>query len=210
MRNTRICARSGCENTTRRKEKKYCSDACWKLVLYAGETYPKSVPCLECEEIFEVSYSNRSQRFCNRSCAASFSNRGVKRNFRTKKCQGCEALVTSDQTYCSVTCRTEHKIAKWLAGEPVGSVHPHGSVIRTYLYENQNYTCAICPQTTIWNGQELRFILDHVDGNSENNVRSNLRLVCGNCDLQLPTSRGKNRGNGRYKRRLRYANGKSS
>jgi hypothetical protein len=61
----------------------------------------------------------------------------------------------------------------------------------------------------VWNGAELRFVLDHVDGNANNNSRENLRLVCPNCDMQLPTSRGKNRGNGRHSRRVRYAEGKS-
>jgi hypothetical protein len=51
--------------------------------------------------------------------------------------------------------------------------------------------------------------MDHIDGNSENNHLSNLRLVCGNCDMLLPTYKSKNKGNGRAYRRERYANGKS-
>jgi len=37
----------------------------------------------------------------------------------------------------------------------------------------------------------------------------NLRLVCGNCDMLLPTYKSKNKGNGRHNRRKRYAEGKS-
>ena len=37
----------------------------------------------------------------------------------------------------------------------------------------------------------------------------NLRLVCPNCDSQLPTFKGRNTGNGRYYRRQRYKAGKS-
>lgn len=51
--------------------------------------------------------------------------------------------------------------------------------------------------------------MDHIDGNSDNWSLDNLWLVCGNCDMLLPTYKGKNIGNGRYKRRERYKQGKS-
>ena len=41
-------------------------------------------------------------------------------------------------------------------------------------------------------------------GNSSNNMRDNLRLVCPNCDSQLDTYKSKNKGNGRINRRKRY------
>lgn len=62
----------------------------------------------------------------------------------------------------------------------------------TKLYPPQR--CAICGQGLIWNGERLTLILDHIDGNNRNNRLENLRWVCPNCDIQLPTSRGKNIG----------------
>ena len=50
---------------------------------------------------------------------------------------------------------------------------------------------------------------DHIDGDATNNRRENLRLVCPNCDSQLPTYKSRNRGKGRHFRRQRYANGQS-
>jgi hypothetical protein len=80
--------------------------------------------------------------------------------------------------------------------------------IRRYLDELQG-RCDLCGLQAEWEGKPLRFVLDHVDGDSTNNHRGNLRLVCPNCDSQLPTYKSRNRGRGRHARRLRYAEGKS-
>ena len=60
-----------------------------------------------------------------------------------------------------------------------------------------------------WNGLPLVLVLDHVNGDPEDNRRENLRLVCPNCDSQLPTYKARNKGKGRAWRRERYANGQS-
>lgn len=61
--------------------------------------------------------------------------------------------------------------------EPAGG---HWHYIRLHLAEDQGGLCAVCACPLIWNGRELRFVLDHVDGDSTNNRRENLRLVCPN------------------------------
>jgi len=51
--------------------------------------------------------------------------------------------------------------------------------------------------------------LEHIDGNSENNMLENLKLLCPNCHSLTPTYKALNTGNGRAFRRERYKIGKS-
>jgi len=80
--------------------------------------------------------------------------------------------------------------------------------VRRYLIGLYGNQCAICENDT-WAGKPIPMVMDHIDGNPKNDKRGNLRMICPNCDAQLPTYKGKNRGNGRYSRRERYADGKS-
>lgn len=68
------------------------------------------------------------------------------------------------------------------------------STLRKWYIKGQytDYKCAICGLPPIWNGKELTLTLDHIDGNNKNNVLSNLRWICPNCDRQLPTFAGRN------------------
>ena len=45
-----------------------------------------------------------------------------------------------------------------------------------------------------WNGNPLRLVLDHLHGNHFDNLPASLRLLCPNCDSQLTTKGGGNRG----------------
>lgn len=95
------------------------------------------------------------------------------------------------------------RIANWKKTGDTGSsinstgLHP----IRKYLYIKQNNRCAICNMLNIWNGKEIKFILDHIDGNAANNWEDNLRLICLNCDSQLDTYKSKNKNSARKYRK---------
>ncbi len=53
--------------------------------------------------------------------------------------------------------------------------------------------CVLCGQLPFHNGEVLVLQLDHVDGDSKNNVRKNLRILCPNCHTQTKTWGSKNR-----------------
>ena len=67
--------------------------------------------------------------------------------------------------------------------------------------EQETPVCSICGLDT-WLGRPILLILDHINGNADDNGRENLRLVCSNCDATLPTYKSRNNGNGRAFRRV--------
>src|ERR1044072_6212515 len=133
-----------------------------------------------------------------------------------KTCDGCgvELVPRHQQNFCSNKCQRAMERAentrRWLeTGQAPYAGGQFGHYIKRYIFEDQHGCCGICGSPAHWMGMRLILVLDHIDGDSTNNARENLRMVCPNCDSQLPTFKSKNRGNGRQFRRERYANGQS-
>lgn len=129
-------------------------------------------------------------------------------------CKYCNKINEPDKheknrKFCNSTCsglgRRKEKQQKWL--ETGKGYDPRS--IKSFLMDEQQNKCSICNMENLWNGNNLIFVLDHIDGNSQNNWRSNLRCICPNCDSQLDTYKGKNAGKGRHSRKIRYQEGKS-
>ena len=68
------------------------------------------------------------------------------------------------------------------------STADQGVLKRFYKKENIPYICAICGQEPFWNGKEMTLILDHINGKNHDDRLENLRWVCPNCNMQLPTT----------------------
>lgn len=52
--------------------------------------------------------------------------------------------------------------------------------------------CEICGQGNTWMGKPLTLHLDHIDGDHDNNLLENLRILCPHCHQQTPTFGAKN------------------
>lgn len=70
-----------------------------------------------------------------------------------------------------------------------------GNKLKGKLYKAGLKTpfCEDCGQGEEWRGKRMSMILDHVDGDRENNLIENLRIVCPNCNATLDTHCGKNK-----------------
>lgn len=63
-------------------------------------------------------------------------------------------------------------------------------VLREWYKKEQDipYQCSICGQPPIWQSKPLTLILDHINGINNDDRLENLRWVCPNCNMQLPTT----------------------
>ena len=105
--------------------------------------------------------------------------------------------------FCCVECEKTYKHKQLylliLNGDPsIMRANYQPKNFKDDILEEQGGVCAICGMKPEWNGKELIFILDHIDGHASNNKRDNLRCICPNCDSQLETYKSKNKFGDRY------------
>ena len=184
-----------------------CSILCGHL--HNTKFHIRSCPCGK-----QFKPRHELQKYCSHSCARSYGSPtrlGTGKPSESRECLGCGKIILGGPNiYCDNICQSiRSKKIKFGRIESSGSGRGFSArFVKSYLRETSGTVCSICKNTT-WNGEEIPLVMDHVDGNPENWNLSNLRLVCGNCDMQLPTYKGKNRGSGRHCRRQRYKDGKS-
>lgn len=167
--------------------------------------YEKDVKkCKFCGNL--LSYEKRKNQFCSSSCSASFNNKGIRRNYslgtrEEKKCLNCENMTKNCKFCCSECfieyCNNDRK-KKIIKSNKIFSQSD-----KKHLIDIRGHKCEIC-HIEEWLGNPILLILDHIDGNSDNNYLDNLRLLCSNCDATLPTYKSKNKNNGRDTIRRKY------
>jgi len=209
------------ENCTKRKSWKIAKQKSLKTHKKLKEErikkyYKNPKKCPHCSKVIEYCRDLKRKTFCNRSCSASFNNVGKCRN-KSKRtifnCLHCGNQLSGNQKkYCSNKCsgmyKSEKVINEWL--ENPKSIKVLYTSYREYMLKEAKYKCVKCG----WGEKNIYsntypLIVDHIDGNSENNNPKNLQVICSNCDSLLSTYKALNKGNGRHSRRKRYKEGKS-
>lgn len=164
--------------------------------------------CVLCEEEHDGTFV--SGRFCSRVCATTFvsrQNREQKNLKISRSIRRCSRRHVWTCSKCLRRFKTRSSLARHHKEHPkqwyitVDGYKTDGSR-RNFLIRELGSICQIC-QNSEWMGQQIPIELHHVDGNPENNVRENLRLICPNCHAQTPTYKGRNIGKVKNSKRQR-------
>ena len=136
--------------------------------------------------------------------------RGVKGTRKTYNCLHCnkENLWGHSKInkFCNNVCQGHFKWFNVTIDRIEKGEVPDGApALKKYLLEKFGEKCIECGQEGTWNNKPLVLQLDHIDGNSDNNFPSNLRLLCPNCHTQTETFGNGGQGT-RYKKNTKRNN----
>lgn len=207
------CSECSGDFTPSHKKQIYCSLSCSNLARNRREDErrraayaAKPTLCEECSAPLSFEQSrDRRTKFCSRSCAVLKNNRegatGRKGRGKITTCAACGVVKrTTDSKFCSMACSVLAAQAGVRQRIDRGEVSTRAA-LRKHFIQVRGHKCEECGIED-WSGQPVPLVLDHIDGDAGNNLPSNLRLLCRNCEGLTPTFSGRNKGRGRKSRGL--------
>jgi len=202
--------------TNREKCKKILSEygIDWEKWLEEKKIKPKKF-CLNCGK--EIINGDSRKKFCNSSCAASYNNLGIARNYKGGKrkdeksyCLNCGKEIKRGK-FCNNTCRAEYNakqyIERWKRGEESGLKGKYGiaSAVRHYIFEKNENKCEICGKSYVNPYTGLSVLqIHHKDGDCTNNREENLQLLCPTHHAMTENFGSRNPNATRKDNRMRY------
>ena len=159
--------------------------------------------CKKCE--VPIEYDKRKNKFCSKSCSASYNNVNRK---AFNNCEYCQKEIDKPKKYCDNKCQQDRQYYDKVMLYKKGKIDTMGGSFNRFITERDGYKCSECGIKE-WNSKKIVLEVEHKDGNPYNNKEDNIVFLCPNCHSQTDTYKGKNKGNGRHSRRERYKEGKS-
>lgn len=168
--------------------------------------------CLNC------STPTKNKKFCSHTCKSDYHkklhpvNPNKRKNGKRKilTCTICSTPTINKTGFCSYKCikeNTKRKNYEKIRQEDAVNISKSEECNRRwakkFLIDEHSHICSICNNTE-WLNKPIPLVIDHIDGNALNNNLSNIRLVCGNCNMQLPTFAGRNYGKGNRSKTPRH------
>ena len=100
-----------------------------------------------------------------------------------RPCLACGRQTTNPR-FCSNKCQRDFDWQKVKARIDADGCCPprlNTKLARRYLLQTRGHRCEICGLTE-WRDKTLPLVLDHINGDANDWLLSNLRLICPNCD----------------------------
>jgi len=150
--------------------------------------------CEKCNNDHDGTYG--SGRFCSSHCARSSSTKDKREEINKKvsdKLKGKptgRTLSDEDITRLQTAKGIRPPRKEYILSLDFNSLKYE--MLRERLLYEQDYKCHDC-YIDEWKGHFISLELEHIDGNRDNNDRSNLKMICPNCHSITPTWRGRNK-----------------
>ena len=122
------------------------------------------------------------------SCPAirAKNSKGLKESYNNN------SRVPAKHLYHELPQETKDKMA-WSRGKFVKTTFEYGKLgnHKGYLIEERGYACEGCSLSE-WLSKPITLELEHIDGDHQNNIKENLKLLCPNCHSFTDTWKGRN------------------
>ena len=148
--------------------------------------------CKKCNKEFSSQRGLNAHQVSHKDGNRYSISRKINKNFFCVNCnRETEWSHSSTNTFCSKECNGEYNRKQTFINITNGIVY--GIVtMRKFLLETKG-CCEDCGITNTYNNKPITLQCDHIDGNSDNNILENLRLLCPNCHSQTRTWCGRNK-----------------